>query len=205
MTTLTFAAADLKRIVKTIAPGASRDEHRRIVTAVELRVSADDTTWTATDSYQLRTLTARPDKIDGDTTTVLIPAAWLLRWARTPTVRGDIARLRIDGPAVSIDLDGETWSTNLIAGDYPNWEAFLADTSTTESEFAAAVNPQKLAQVLDAAAQWGGDATPMQVESLDVSKPCRFTVDVRDRGRLRLLLMPVRMPADKQRVRKVAA
>lgn len=203
MTTLTFTAQDLKRIVKTIAPGASRDEHRRILTAVELRVSADDTTWTATDSYQLRTLTARPDKIDGDTTTVLIPAAWLLRWARTPTVRGDIARLRIDGPAVSIDLDGETWSTNLIAGDYPNWEAFLADTSTTESEFAAAVNPQKLAQVLAAAAQWGGD-TPMQVESLDVLKPCRFTVDVRDRGRLRLLLMPVRMPDD-QRVRKVAA
>lgn len=203
MTTLTFTAQDLKRIVKTIAPGASRDEHRRILTAVELRVSADDTTWTATDSYQLRTLTARPDKIDGDTTTVLIPAAWLLRWARTPTVRGDIARLRIDGPAVSIDLDGETWTTNLIAGNYPNWESFMDNTGTTESEFAAAVNPQKLAQVLAAAAQWGGD-TPMQVESLDGLKPCRFTVDVRDRGRLRLLLMPVRMPDD-QRVRKVAA
>lgn len=204
MTTLTFAAADLKRIVKTIAPGASRDEYRRIVTAVELRVSADDTTWTATDSYQLRTLTARPDKIDGDTTTVLIPAAWLLRWARTPTVRGDIARLRIDGPAVSIDLDGETWTTNLIAGAYPNWKKSVDDLTPPPSEFAAAVNPQKLAQVLAAAAQWGGDATPMQVESLDVLKPCRFTVDVRDRGRLRLLLVPVRMPDD-QRVRKVAA
>lgn len=202
MTTLTFTAAELKRIVKTIAPGASRDEYRRILTAVELRVS-DDTTWTATDSYQVRTLTARPDKIDGDTTTVLIPAAWLLRWARTPTVRGDIARLRIDGPAVSIDLDGETWTTNLIAGNYPNWKKFV-DLTTPPSEFAAAVNPQKLAQVLAAAAQWGGDATPMQVESLDVLKPCRFTVDVRDRGRLRLLLVPVRMPDD-QRVRKVAA
>ena len=152
-TTLTFTAADLKRIVKTIAPGAARDNARPFLNAVELRVSANDTTWTATDSIQLRTLTTCPDKVDGDTVTALIPAAWLLRWARTPTVRRDIARLRIDGRTASIDLDGETWTTNLTVGDYPNWESFVDAADTTVSEFAAAVNPQKLAQVLDAAAQ----------------------------------------------------
>lgn len=206
-TTLTFEAADLKRIIKTVAPGASNDTGRPILCGVELRVADGHTTWTTTDSFQLRTLTTTASiKWAGGPATTLIPAGWLQRWARTPTVRGDIARLQIAGPTVSIDLAGETWITNRIVGDYPNWETIVADTPVvTESEFAAAVNPRKLADVLAAAAVWAGDVSPLQIETLDPTKPCRFTIDDINRGRLRLILMPVRIANAGQRVKKVAA
>jgi DNA polymerase III sliding clamp (beta) subunit (PCNA family) len=126
--------------VARVAFATSRDETLPILTAVRLAVGGGGVSATATDRYRLARATALIDQGDADVTDLtaaLVPAA---------TIRALAARWRT-ARAVSLLLlpsdqhgrgwlrwtaDGETWTQQLIEGEYPKVETlFPSDDRAT--------------------------------------------------------------------------
>jgi hypothetical protein len=212
---IAFHPGTLRSVIKAIAPFASTDEFRPIITGVHVFRGADGRlTVESTNSYILGRATL-VDGIDGPFDAI-IPAAWLARWARlrrpamakprgtyvdgkwvVPPVPNPVVELRVSGRDVQlIDVQlGESFTCRVIEGDYPNADEFITAEGWGETEVPTALNPRYFRTCLEAAWAWGDKgARPLRMETLPgLLKPVQFWVDG-SLGRLDLVQMPVRVP-----------
>lgn len=208
--TLTMPVRDLRRVVKTVAPAAERyDDSRPALTAVSIsRDPANGVEFTATDLFRLHTVRLadhmeRAWVQDGsaDTYATLVPARWLLRWARDASAESGSATLTIRDDRASIEWGTESRTTTLVPADFPDWKRLAGGLSDAEGEVsvtsptAIGYNPRFLSAMMKAAARWGacaGTPHPLRVHRFDAAKSLQGTVVNPELGRLLLLLMPVR-------------
>jgi DNA polymerase III sliding clamp (beta) subunit (PCNA family) len=196
MISLTLPVPTFKRMVRAIAPAASRDECRPILTGICLEVARDRVRLAATDSYRLHVLELHEDDAmpHSGIGVALIPAEWLTRIARIKMpVVGEV-RLEVADKRVSVKLpEGENAGVSLISGEYPNIDSLI---STPETVAEAAFNPSVLLAGIKACSDWDGSKShyerPMRVVTLDALKPCRFEQAHSD-GKLTVLVLPVRV------------
>lgn len=192
MATLKIPVHQLTRIIRTVAPAASTDGDRPIMTGVLFETTEfGNLTVVATDSYRLYQVELA-DKIDGDSISAIIPARWLLHWATghlDDSNRFDLATLTVDGTEVNIETGLEQCSTRILQGDFPSgYKQLLAAEypMDVQSNF----NARYICAALEAATTWSDK--PLRTEQFHSSRPCKFTVDDQF-GRLDMLVMPVRV------------
>ena len=201
--TLTIQAPVLRRMVQTVAPFASPDADRPIITALHCYVSDGSLVVEGTDSYTLAIASTRDYEPDtGAGFDVLIPAAWLVRWSKIkPSACDDLlpmVTIAHSNGSVTITDSGlqESFTTKAVSSEYMQYPDLrkLFDGNKTDGgvvEGETAFNPVYYRRCFDAAARWSN--APMRLSGVGGLKPFAATV-TGHYGTLELLLMPVRLP-----------
>lgn len=194
---LTIDVALLKKIIAVVAPAASTDEARPMLTQMRVEPNGEHTDFAATDSYRLHNVTATVE-CAADSAPVNLPAWWLTRWARTKYSRSAKATIAWTERTATISVDeGDVTETvrlfvdgTAYAREYPSWRPMIDKVDDGTQRFApAAFNPSYLAAALAACGRWSASYAPVVLDPL---KPCLFVVRHPDNGTARILLMPVR-------------
>lgn len=208
---LTIPTAQFRRLVKSVAIAAAKDEIRPILMGVKLDFDpkASTLTATATNWYQLHIATLDVTKNDGEAWSALVPAKWLSRWATEQFPRhnaGTPRKPKMQLPDVTIEpyndrirliTGDDRRSISLITGQYPGTEK-LIKRKPTKAEIAegpAGFNPVLFGGLIKAATTWGADGwntLPMRTQTWGQLSPCQFDV-VAHHGTLTMILMPVRL------------
>lgn len=184
--------ADLRRIVRAVAPAASTDECRPLLCGIVIKVDAAGiASFTACDSYRLHRATPAT-AIETEPFTAIVPAAWLVHWSKVKWPRDAWVSMRIRSGRVSLSVADDQRSTKTITGEYPDVDKLL-ELAPRKSGESSAFNPRYLRAAFDAAHVWS-DIAPLRTKSINVLKPCMFSVIDKTVGKLELLLMPVRIP-----------
>lgn len=191
---ITLDVKTFKRFIKTVAPAASGDEFRPILTGVHIRRAEVDgpLVITATDSYRLYRITTRNEP-GGQLIEATVPARWLTRLL--PGLGADDVTLTIDGPRVTVASGDDIASTAIIRGGYVKADDLLAGirAKPTVDELPVWFNPKLYGDVLKAAATFGGPRWPVQMTLRGNSlSPVEFHVTDAEGARLDMVLMPVR-------------
>lgn len=186
----------LKRLVRTVAPAASNDAFRPILTGVlvELDAACNLLTLTGCDSYRIHRARVRIEGGHaGASFSALVPARWLTRWS---TERWDAkdpeVTLSVLGGRVQLSTLDDLRSTPIIEGEYPAIEKFVDELGPFDGQVVAGFTPKYLTDVFKAA-QTFAPGCALRTTSFDQLKPCRFELTSYD-GTLVMVLMPVRLP-----------
>ena len=189
----------LIRGVRAVAPHASRDELRLILTGILIESDGNGAVkMSATDSYTLAQASLRVHGIPEFK--ALIPAVWLTKVmpGRKPHMSATFEMSVGDDRMSWRDIDeSETFGKKLLAADlYPDVNQVFIDNAMPKKDTKGerAFNPQYFARVMKSATVFADcDQTPVRVGQIDFLKPCRFE-SVSGDDRLVQLLMPVRLP-----------
>lgn len=186
---ITMSTPDLQRVFRAVAPAASTDYARPVLSGVLITVEEFALTAVATDSYRLHRVTV--PRVDATQPFKgLVPAAWLLRWARTPFPDHLFTSLAIDAERIALVTGDEQQSTRLISGEFPDYEPLLAANELNDES--SNFNAVYLAAAFAAANEWA-DGRPLRTVAFNHRRPCKFVVDA-PLGRFDLLVMPVYVP-----------
>lgn len=141
-----LAAPTLLRQVERVAFAAAKDDSRPVFTGVYARFDEDCLTLAAADSFRLAVSTHRWGSVPADLVgkSVLIPAHGLVEGTKILAAHHRVlddatdatgGQLRIalseNGNLLTLASEDVTWSTALIAGMYPNFEAILPKGAMT--------------------------------------------------------------------------
>lgn len=188
----------LKRLVRTVAPAASRDAFRPILTGVlvELDAACNLLTLTGCDSYRIhraRVSIEGPEAHAGASFSALVPARWLTRWSTEQwDAKDPETTLSVLGGRVQLSTLDDRRSTSIIDGTYPAIEKFVNELGPFDGQVVAGFTPKYLTDVFKAAQSFA-PSVPLRTTSFDPLKPCRFELTSHD-GTLVMVLMPVRLP-----------
>lgn len=186
---ITMSTPDLQRLFRAVAPAASTDYARPVLSGVLITVDEFALTAVASDSYRLHKVTV--PRVDATQPCKgLVPAAWLLRWARIPFPDRSFTTLAIDDERIALVTSDEHQSTRLISGEFPAYEPMLAANELNDES--SNFNAVYLAAAFAAADEWA-NGRPLRTVAFNHRKPCKFVVDA-PLGRLDLLVMPVYAP-----------
>lgn len=121
----TLPAAQFTRTVGQVAPAASTDEGRPVLTAVSLEMKDGEVTAAATDSYRLAAKQFDyPD--GGGEIAALIPAAILADIASTVSESESTeVEVALEERMAQFTAGGYRISTALTEGSYPNWRGLM--------------------------------------------------------------------------------
>ena len=124
-------AADLREMISHTTFAAAADDARPVFTGVLARVRDNTLTFAAADSFRLAVRHAHlaGDAAAGD---ILIPARTLNELARILPAEGSVRMVVTPNRnQVLFETDGINLVSNLIAGQYPNFEAIVPKSRTT--------------------------------------------------------------------------
>lgn len=190
----TIKAADLRAAITNV----SKDESRRILCGVHVKVEGGTCKVTATDSYRLvRTETElEGEHEDGEVTLDLSVV-------KIPTKKGGFVNIEHkDGESkasVFFFANHQTLGIDVIEGTYPNTEQLLPfrgkDSETNdyaEPVTAYAFSPKYMSDMGKAAQIWAENAKmPMSIEFRGEMKPC-YMAKVDGKRRFEAIVMPCR-------------
>ena len=131
---VTLDCADLRSMIALTAFAAATDDARPVFTGVLARIQGSRLTFAAADSFRLAV--ARTDLPSGDAPTgdVLIPARTLTELARILPTEGSVQmRVTTNRNQVLFQAGDVLLVSNLIAGQFPNFEAILPKSRSTRS------------------------------------------------------------------------
>lgn len=126
---LQMPAATLAHGIELVAPAASRDDMRPVLTGILVTASGEETTMVATDSYRLAVKRSDLETPIGGELEANIPARALRELARLVTAEG------LDRVAVSLlpnqavfEAGAILLTTRLIEGQFPNFRQLLPES-----------------------------------------------------------------------------
>lgn len=157
---VTLAAATLREMIKEVAFAAATDDARPIFTGVLARVRDEGLTFAAADSFRLAVRSAPLQGAGGGVATalgdVLVPARTLTELARILPEEGNVAMVVTPNRnQVLFRVDGEVQLvSNLIAGQFPAFEAILPKTHATR----VTVNTEQFRQAAKTASIFARDS-----------------------------------------------
>lgn len=126
---ITLGRESLLETIDLVAPAASRDDMRQVLTSVQVIAEGDDLTMVATDSYRLavkRTHLPSPVEMPLDRN---IPAQALKELSRLLAgTDSDSVRIAVTDRAVVFTVDGSILSTTTVDGQFPNYRQLFPDT-----------------------------------------------------------------------------
>jgi DNA polymerase-3 subunit beta len=125
----TVGKAAFLETVDRVAPSASRDETRPVLTGVLIQFGADSVQMVATDSYRLSVKDTPVESSIVDTVQVIVPARTLLELSRIATGTGDAALViePTENP-VLYPVGGISLISRLIDGQFPNYRQLIPET-----------------------------------------------------------------------------
>ena len=185
---------------------SATDDARPILTGILLEsTDAGELVAIATDSYRLARITTTLPAMHAGSVHVIIPAAWLaktLTSMRPRKIKGDYltrpVRVTIDAETITLEADGITASTPLIAGTYPSVSQLIPTEKGYEAELGA-FNPTFLWSMAKMLTRSSTDA--WRCVTMSATRPTMWITKVGYRAealkgastRGEFLLMPVRL------------
>jgi DNA polymerase-3 subunit beta len=125
----TVGKAAFLETVDRVAPSASRDETRPVLTGVLIQFGADSVQMVATDSYRLSVKDTPVESSIVDTVQVIVPARTLLELSRIATGTGDAALvIEPTENQVLFQVGGISLISRLIDGQFPNYRQLIPET-----------------------------------------------------------------------------
>lgn len=199
-----YQVAQFRRLALAVAPAASSDPIRETINAVLVEVQDDTLRMTTTDSYVLVTATMNYATADvtGTAGSVLIPAKWLVKAAKTIGRTDQYVSLEIADNAVTLRTPTGLTETHTTAGEFPNYRGLIPtspgydldtywDHDTTAPR---AWNPAKMAALCKMADSLARTDVAVTVTHHHPLKPWVLTTNS-DGIDWHAVLMPVRIPA----------
>ncbi len=119
--------------IDKVAPSASRDETRPVLTGILVSASASELRMVATDSYRLSVKQTALETPLAQPFDANVPARALLELARIArAVKAETLTVTKRPNQIVFELDGVVLSSRLIDGQFPNYRALLPETSEHE-------------------------------------------------------------------------
>jgi DNA polymerase-3 subunit beta len=121
---VTLAAAEFRDALDQVAPAASTDDARPILTGVLMAAEEDGLRLVSTDSYRLSVRDLAGRAVLGDDQKVLVPSRALKELSR---VIGDAetVTLRLGERDAGFDVGDVKLTTRLIEGEFPNYRGLI--------------------------------------------------------------------------------
>ena len=126
--------ARLAAAVAKVAPGASKDAQRPVLTGVFFSFADGGATMVATDGYRMALNRATLEGARGAAGTALVPARALKEVSKLAAELSETATVALTEGAALFQVKGVVFSTRLIDGNYPEYGRLLPESS--EREFA---------------------------------------------------------------------
>lgn len=128
---VTVGAAALREAIRQVAPAASTDELRPVLTAVLLEADSGSLRMVATDSYRLAVREMRGAQLLAEGQQVLVPSRALTELQR---VIGDTesVRMRLGGRDASFTTGSVRLVTQLVEGQFPNYRNLIPTSQPNE-------------------------------------------------------------------------
>jgi DNA polymerase-3 subunit beta len=155
--TMSISGAELSRALGQVAPAASRDETRPVLTGVLLEGEGDELRVVATDSYRLALRTLQVAGVDG--TKVLVPARAVVEVARLAATEQEV-QIEIASAQAGFRLGDVFLQSRLIEGEFPAYRQLLPDD--LPNRLTVAKGP--FIEALKRVAVLAQDATPVFLE-----------------------------------------
>jgi DNA polymerase-3 subunit beta len=152
---VTLDAAELKRMIEQTTFAAATDDARPVFTGVLARVRDGQLTFAAADSFRLAVRRAALPGADAAAGDVLIPARTLAELAKVLPAEGSVQMVVTPNRnQVLFHSDGVDLVSNLIAGQFPNFEAIMPKGHSTR----ATLNTADFRQAAKTAALFARDS-----------------------------------------------
>ncbi len=155
--TLELDGSTLATALGQVAPAASRDETRPVLTGVLLEGEGSQLRVVATDSYRLAVREIAVDGVDG--TKVLIPARAVVEVGRLAATEQSV-RLEIGSAQAGFHLGDVMIQSRLIEGEFPAYRQLLPEDLPSK----LSVNKGPFLEALKRVAVLAQDATPVFLE-----------------------------------------
>jgi DNA polymerase-3 subunit beta len=142
---VTVAKAEFLETVDRVAPSASRDETRPVLTGVLIQLSKNLVRMVATDSYRLSVKETAISSSTRETLHVIIPARTLIELSRIAAgVPDDTIAIVPTQNQVLFEVGGISLTSRLIDGQFPNYrqlipEAFDYEVMVDQAELLEAI------------------------------------------------------------------
>jgi DNA polymerase-3 subunit beta len=143
-----------------VAPAASRDETRPVLTGVLLEGEGDELRVVATDSYRLAVRSLKVPGMDG--TKVLVPARAVIEVGRLAAGEKEV-RVEVGSAQVGFQLGEVAIQSRLIEGEFPAYKQLLPDDLPNR----LTINKTPFIEALKRVAVLAQDATPVFLEIAD--------------------------------------
>jgi len=143
-----------------VAPAASRDETRPVLTGVLLEGEGDELRVVATDSYRLAMRKLRVPGIDG--TKLLVPARAVVEVGRLAAGEKEIT-MEVGTAQVGFQLGDVSVQSRLIEGEFPAYSQLLPDELPNQ----LSIRKEPFLEALKRVAVLAQDATPVFLEISD--------------------------------------
>jgi DNA polymerase-3 subunit beta len=140
-----------------VAPAASRDETRPVLTGVLLEGEGDELRVVATDSYRLALRKLPLPGVDG--TKVLVPARAVVEVGRIASGEKEI-RMEVGSAQVGFQMGVVALQSRLIEGEFPAYSQLLPDDLPNQ----LVVRKEPFLEALKRVAVLAQDATPVFLE-----------------------------------------
>ena len=125
----TVSKASFLETVDRVAPAASRDETRPVLTGVLIHFSKNDVRMVATDSYRLSVKETPVQSSVADTLQAIVPARTLLELSRIASaVPDDTITIVPTENQMLFQVGGIILMSRLIDGQFPNYRQLIPDT-----------------------------------------------------------------------------
>jgi DNA polymerase-3 subunit beta len=147
----------LAKALGQVAPAASRDETRPVLTGVLLEGEGDELRVVATDSYRLAVRVINVPGVDG--TKVLVPARAVVEVGRLSSAEKEV-RMEVATAQVGFQLGDVALQSRLIEGEFPAYKQLLPDDLPNR----LTVNREPFVEALKRVGVLAQDATPVFLE-----------------------------------------
>jgi DNA polymerase-3 subunit beta len=154
---LTLDGDVVAKALGQVAPAASRDETRPVLTGVLLEGEGDTLRVVATDSYRLAVRELHIPGVDG--TKVLVPARAVVEVGRLAASEKEV-RMEVGGAQVGFQLGEVAIQSRLIEGEFPAYKQLLPDEMPNQ----LTVSKEPFLEALKRVAVLAQDATPVFLE-----------------------------------------
>jgi DNA polymerase-3 subunit beta len=157
---LTLAGDMVAKALGQVAPAASRDETRPVLTGVLLEGEGDELRVVATDSYRLAVRKLNVPGVDG--TKVLVPARAVVEVGRLAGGEKEV-HMEVGTAQVGFQLGEVAVQSRLIEGEFPAYKQLLPDDLPNR----LVVNKEPFIEALKRVAVLAQDATPVFLEMME--------------------------------------
>lgn len=159
-TALELSGDLVAKALNQVAPAASRDETRPVLTGVLLEGEGNELRVVATDSYRLAVRVLNVPGVDG--TKVLVPARAVVEVGRLAASEKDV-RMEVGTAQVGFQLGEVSIQSRLIEGEFPAYKQLLPEDLPNR----LVVNKEPFLEALKRVAVLAQDATPVFLEIAD--------------------------------------
>lgn len=134
-----ISPADLSRAIGLVSPSTAKDTSRPVLQGIYLRFEPEQLTMAAADGFRLSVFRQQAPLTIEDAISAIVPVTAMRTIARltrglTKPVKISIA---LDGSSVLFETENAQIRSQLIAGDYPNWEQLVPEGNETSARIAA--------------------------------------------------------------------